>query len=94
MSAFALVKSGEYIGARELRERLSHVIKSNKPFFVTDHGKPVKVMVPYAAFLELLEMVEELKDHALLREVARGRVEYARGTWKAVPWPNLFGERG
>ena len=35
-------------------------------------------LVPYAAFLELLEAVEELKDLALVREVSLGRSEYAK----------------
>ena len=82
MSALTMVRKGEYIGARELRQRLSQVIRSDKPFFVTEHGKPVKVMVSYAAFLELLEAVEELKDNFLVREVSQGRGEYGKGSFK------------
>ena len=60
------------------------MLKSEKPFFVTEHGKPVKVMLPYARFLELLEAVEELKDNFLIREIAQGRKEYAAGGFKPV----------
>jgi len=84
MSALTLVKTGEYIGARQLRQRLAQVIRSEKPFFVTEHGKPVKVLLPYAKFLELLEAVEELKDNFLIREVAQGRREYAAGKFKPI----------
>ena len=84
MSALALVQAGEYIGARQLRGRLSEVIKSKKPFFVTEHGKPVKAMISYADFLELLEAVEELKDRFLVREVARGRLEYGKERFKPL----------
>lgn len=84
MSALALVQRGEYIGARRLRERLSEVIKSRRPFFVTEHGKPVKAMIAYADFLELLEVVEEFKDHFLVREVAQGRLEYRKGGFKPL----------
>ena len=94
MSALTMVRKGEYIGARELRQRLSQVIRSDKPFFVTEHGKPVKVMVSYAAFLELLEAVEELKDNFLVREVSQGRVEYRKGSFKPLSsLKRLLGER-
>ena len=84
MSALAMVREGQYIGARELRQRLSQVIRSNKPFFVTEHGKPVKALVPYAVFLELLEAVEELKDDVLIREISLGREEYKKGGFKVL----------
>ena len=95
MSALALMRSGEYIGARELRERLAQVIRSKRPFFVTEHGKPVKAMIPYAEFLELLEAVEEFKDTALVREVAQGRGEYSKGSFRSLTaLKKLLGERG
>jgi prevent-host-death family protein len=84
MSALTLVRAGEYIGARQLRQRLAQVLKSEKPFFVTEHGKPVKVMLPYAKFLDLLEAVDELKDNFLIREVAQCRKEYSAGGFKPV----------
>ena len=83
MGALSLVKTGEYIGARQLRQRLAAGLKREKPFFVTEHGKPVKVMLPYAKFLELLEAVDDLKDNFLMREVSRGRREYADGGFKS-----------
>ncbi len=95
MGALALVKAGEYIGARQLRQRLAQVMKSEKPFFVTEHGKPVKVMIPYAKFLELLEAVDELKDNFLIREVTQGRREYAAGGFRsAASMQKLLKERG
>jgi antitoxin (DNA-binding transcriptional repressor) of toxin-antitoxin stability system len=84
MSTLAWIQAGEYIGARQLRERLAEVIKSKKPFFVTEHGKPVKAMIPYEELLELLEAAEELKDRFLVREVAQGRLEYRKGDFKPL----------
>jgi len=81
MTPIGFVKNGKHIGVRELRERLSKVIKSRQAFFVTDHGKPVKAMIPYDTFLELLEMLEELKDKALMQEIGQGRKEYEEGGW-------------
>lgn len=77
----SLVREGEHIGVRELRENLAKVLKDRKTYFVTDHGKPSKAVLPYEVFLELLEMLEELRDKSLLRDVAQGRKEYKQGGW-------------
>ncbi len=81
MNAIGFVKEGKYIGLRELRENLSSVVKSQRPFFLTDHGKPVKAMISYQYLLELLEMLDELKDKALTQKIAMGRKEYQAGGW-------------
>ncbi|OGW82729.1 MAG: hypothetical protein A2Z83_07935 [Omnitrophica bacterium GWA2_52_8] len=64
-----------------MRTNLAKVLKSRQAYFVTDHGKPVKAMIPYEVLLELLEMLEELKDKNLIQEVAQGRKEYQEGGW-------------
>ena len=81
MTSIGFVKEGKYVGVRELRENLSKMLKSRHAYFVTDHGKPVKAMIPYGVLLELLETLEELKDKTLIQEVAQGRKEYAAGGW-------------
>ena len=81
MNVAGFVKEGEYIGAREFRQNLSRVIKSRHPYFLTEHGRPVKAMIPYETLLDLLELLEELKDRALMREVVQGRKEYREGGW-------------
>jgi hypothetical protein len=59
---------------------------------VISHGKPVSFLIPYEAMLDLVEMLDELKDTKLLREIARARGEYARG--KGVPAERLFSKMG
>ena len=41
----------------------------------------MRAVMPYEIFLELLEMLEELKDKTLIQEVAQGRKEYREGGW-------------
>ena len=77
-------KNARYVGVRELRENLAKAVKSHRFIFVTDHGKPVKAMVPYEVLLELLEVLEELKDKSLVQEIIMGRKEYAKGGWVSV----------
>ena len=81
MTAIGFVKGGKYVGVRELRTNLAKVLKSRQAYFVTDHGKPVKAMIPYEVLLELLEIMEELKDKTLVQEVAQSRKEYQQGGW-------------
>ena len=81
MNAPKLVKDARYVGVRELRENLANAVKSRRFIFVTDHGKPVKAMVPYEMLLELIEVLEELKDKTLLQEIKQGRKEYEQGGW-------------
>lgn len=78
------VKEGKYLGARELRANLAKVLKSRQAYFVTDHGKPVKAMIPYEVLLELLDILEELKDKTLIQEIAQGRKEHEAGGWVPV----------
>jgi len=81
MTVMGFVKDGQHIGVRELRENLAKVMKSPRTYFVTDHGKPVRAVLSYPVLLELLEMLEELKDRDLIRDVAQGREEYRSGGW-------------
>ena len=84
MTAIGFVRSGKHIGVRELRANLSRVIKSHQTYFVTDHGKPVRAVLPYEVLLELLEILEELKDKNLFQEIAEARKEYQKGGWVSV----------
>ena len=81
MTSIGFVKRGRHIGVREFRENLSKVIKGDTTYFVTEHGKPVRAVLSYKVLLELLEAVEELRDRALIREIALGRKEYQEGGW-------------
>lgn len=95
MSALALIRAGEFIGARQLRERLAEVLESKKLFFVTEHGQPVKAMISYPDLLELLEVVEELRDAYLVREIQQGRAEYRKGDLRSLgALKKLFRKRG
>lgn len=87
MTTAGMLKEGKHIGVRKLRENLSRVLASPKPYFVTDHGKPVSAVLPYEVFLELLEVLEELKDKTLIQEIAQGRKESREGGW--VPLSRL-----
>jgi PHD/YefM family antitoxin component YafN of YafNO toxin-antitoxin module len=81
MAAISLMKSGKYIGVRDLRANLAKVMQSKNAYFVTDHGKPLRAVLNYETLLELLELVDELKDRELVRAVKESREEYAKGGW-------------
>lgn len=74
----ALLKA-EHIGIRELREHLSERLKRNTPLIVTEHGTPKKVIFSYQDLLELIDILEELRDQELLEIVRQGRQAIRRG---------------
>lgn len=88
MTTKTLLKQARPVNVREAQAHLSRLIRSKTPSLVLSYGKPVSFLVPYEEMLDLLEMLDELKDQKLLEEIARARAEYAGG--KAVPAERLF----
>lgn len=88
MTATSLLKKAKPVNVREAQAKLSRLIKSKSPSMVLSHGKPVSFLVPYEEMLDLLELLDELKDRKLLEEIALARAEYAKG--KAIPADRLF----
>lgn len=92
MTTAALLRNAKPVNVREAQAKLSQLIRSKSPSMVLSHGKPVSFLVPYEEMLDLVEMLDELKDTKLLRELARARAEYAGR--KAVPAERLFRKMG
>ena len=92
MSSSALFRKAKPVNVREAQAQLSKLIRSKSPSMVLSHGKPVSFLVPYEDMLDLVETLDELKDKAMLREMARARADYAQG--KAVPVERLFKKMG
>ena len=77
----------EPIGVRELKNRLSAVLKRQKPRVITEHNRPKHFLVPYEDMVEIAEILEELSDPKLLKQIAEGRKDYGKG--KSVPLEKL-----
>jgi antitoxin (DNA-binding transcriptional repressor) of toxin-antitoxin stability system len=92
MTVVSLLRKAKPVNVREAQAKLSQLIRSKSPSMVLSHGKPVSFLVPYEEMLDLVEMLDELKDTKLLHEIARARGEYARG--KAVPAERLLRKMG
>ncbi len=71
MNAFSLLRATEYIGAKELRVHLDKVLHSSNPYRVMLHNRPAAVILPDDQFLQLLEILEELKDSGLLEAASK-----------------------
>lgn len=92
MTTKTLLRRAKPVNVKEAQARLSTLIRSKTPSLVLSHGKPVSFLVPYEEMLDLLEMMDELKDQRLFEEIARARSEYAEG--KEVPAERLFKKMG
>lgn len=72
MNALSLLRATEYIGAKELRLRLDEILREPQhPYRVMLRNKPAFAIIPDQQFLELLELLEELKDSGVLASAAR-----------------------
>lgn len=61
------------MGVRELRDHLCEFMKDKKPAIViTERGEPVRVIVPYAKMVELLEFFDEVSDPNTMRNIHEG----------------------
>lgn len=87
MTIAALLRA-KHVGIKELKNRLSELLKTQQPLVATDRGQPAYFMIPYEEMIELVEMLEELSDPETLRQVAEGRKAYRKGGW--VPVSNLW----
>lgn len=83
MNVFSLLRATEYIGAKELRVSLDKVLHSSHPYRVMLHNKPTVAILPDDQFLQLLEILEELKDSGLLEAAAR---QLRKERKKKHPW--------
>jgi antitoxin (DNA-binding transcriptional repressor) of toxin-antitoxin stability system len=92
MTTAALLRKAKPVNVREAQARLSKLISSKMPSLVLSHGKPVSFLMPYDEMLDLVEMLEDLKDQKLLKEIAKARTEYAQG--KAIPVERMFRRMG
>lgn len=88
MSTKTLLKEAKPVNVREAQATLSKLISSKAPSLVMSHGKPVSFLIPYDEMLELLDLIEELKDKRLLEQIAEARKAYAKG--EEVPVEKLF----
>jgi antitoxin (DNA-binding transcriptional repressor) of toxin-antitoxin stability system len=91
MTTKSLLREAKPVNVREAQAKLSSLIGSKKPSLVLSHGKPVSFLVPYEEMLDLLEMIDELKDKRLIEQIAEARSKYAGG--KSVPAERRFKKR-
>ena len=91
MTVATALLNARYIGVRELREHLSNRLKGNKVIVVTDHGTPTKVILSYQDVVELIEVLDELRDQAAVQSVREGR-KAIRAGGEGIPVNRLFNQ--
>ena len=84
----ALLKA-KSIGVRKFRDKISRLIHAHEMFVVTEHGSPASVLLPYNDVLEIVDVLDELRDKDALKAVAEGRKAVGRGA-KGVAAEKIF----
>lgn len=68
----------DHVGVREFKEHVS-ADSLKKITVITDHGKPISVNLPFDDVLELVDILDELRDPQLLDVIATGRKSIKAG---------------
>jgi hypothetical protein len=79
MTYRSIFRDAKPVNMREAQAGLSKLAKSSKPSLIISHGKPLSFIIPYDEMLEVLDMVEELRDVRLIKGIALARSEYENG---------------
>lgn len=91
MNISALLKA-KHVGVKSFRTNLSKFIRNQKPYIIMDRTQPQEFVIPYNEMIELVEMIEELSDRELLKQIAEGRNSYHKGGW--IPVSRLWQKLG
>ena len=91
MTVVKALLNAKYVGIRDLREHLSKRLKGSKVIVVTEHGTPTRVILSYQDVVELIEVLDELRDQAAVQSVQEGRKSVKTGA-EGIPVNRLFNQ--
>ncbi len=91
MTVATALLNAKYVGIRDLREHLSKRLKGSKVIVVTEHGTPTRVILSYQDVVELIEVLDELRDQAAIQSVQEGRKAFKAGA-EGIPVNRLFNQ--
>lgn len=91
MAVASLLKA-RHVGIKELKNRLSELLRTRQPLVATDRGEPTYFFVPYDEMVEVVEILEELSDPETVKRVQEGRTAYQKGGW--IPVARLWKKLG
>ena len=75
METIELLKA-PHQGIKLFKASMSKNVRKNDPVVVTVNGEPKGVLVPYASMVEMLQMIEEMRDGKLKAEIGNARAAY------------------
>ena len=85
MTLIQNILQAPHYGVRDYKAHLSSYLKSMKPQIVTHHGKPKKVIIEYDEMIELIDILEELQNSLLIKDIQKAREDYQKSPEKAIP---------
>ena len=91
MTVASLLKA-KHVGIKELKNHLSAMLKTHRPMVATDRGEPTYFFIPYNEMIEIVEILEELSDPDMVRQIQKARLAYKKNGW--VPASRLWKKLG
>lgn len=73
MTFAAMILKAKSVGVRNFRDSASRFIREHKPIVITERGVPEGLLLPYEDVLELVDILDELNDRELVKDIAEGR---------------------
>ena len=89
MSIAANMLHATHMGVKDFRDHLAGALKKPNMLIVTQHGQPSKVVIDYEDMLELVDVLDELRDASTMQAVLEGKEAIRRGA-KGIPVTRLF----
>ena len=86
------VNKMEFMPASHVKRSWYKFIRTNKKHIVIgDRGKPFQTMLPYQEFMEIMDLIDELRNKSIVANIAEARASYRKSGGVKIDWKELRG---
>ena len=82
----------EFLPASHVKRSWYKFVRTNKKHVViANRGKPFQTLLPYQEFMEIMDLIDELRNKSLLENIAQARSAYRKTGGVKVDFTELRG---
>jgi len=87
-----IVNKMEFMPASHVKRSWYKFIRTNKKhIIIADRGKPFQTLLPYREFMEIMDLIDELRNKNILANIAEARAAYKKTGGIEMDWKKLRG---